>query len=199
VRPVLAAAAVVAPAVFAVGLALGGARAENAASAAGASLAAFDQMASVMTSPRCMNCHTVTGFPRQGDDRHPHLFGVSRGADGMGAAGLRCAVCHGRANNPASGVPGADEDWRLAPLSMGWEGLSKAEICQHVRDPSRNGGRSGAAVVNHLRTHLVIWAWAPGDDLHGRPRTIPPLSYDAFMHAAKTWAQTGEACPRPSA
>src|SRR5262249_19621752 len=46
---------------------------------------------SVLTSPRCINCHTVKSsklppygpypqdYPRQGDDRHPHHYTVLRG------------------------------------------------------------------------------------------------------------------------
>ena len=46
---------------------------------------------SVLTSPRCINCHPVSSklpplgglfpqdYPRQGDDRHPHYFTVLRG------------------------------------------------------------------------------------------------------------------------
>jgi hypothetical protein len=33
---------------------------------------AFQSMAEVLRHPRCMNCHTVTEFPRQGNDRHRH-------------------------------------------------------------------------------------------------------------------------------
>jgi hypothetical protein len=39
---------------------------------AAASLVSFERMATVLTSPRCLNCHTLTSFPRQGDDRHQH-------------------------------------------------------------------------------------------------------------------------------
>lgn len=179
-------------AVMALGIGVSGKAADDHV----ASLAAFQQMASVMTGPRCMNCHTVTGFPRQGDDRHPHLYGVSRGPDGHGAVGLRCATCHGRANNASSGVPGADDDWHLAPLSMGWEGLSKAGICRELKDPTRNGHRTGAGVIDHLKTHLVMWAFAPGTDQHGRARTLPPIDYATFLKAAQTWVETGEACPK---
>lgn len=76
----------------------------------------------VLTHPRCQNCHTLTEYPRQGDDRRPHIMGVLRGRDGHGVTGLECGSCHGRSNALLAGVPGADEDWHLAPLSMGWEG-----------------------------------------------------------------------------
>jgi hypothetical protein len=158
-------------------------------------VAAFEQMARVMTSPRCQNCHTTTSFPTQGDDLHRHQFGVTRGDDGMGAIGLRCATCHGKANNAASGVPGANEPWRAAPLSMGWEGHSTVELCQHLKDARRNGGRSGTAVIEHLRSNLVTWAWDPGTDSHGRQRRRPPLDYATFMRAVQTWVNASEACP----
>jgi hypothetical protein len=110
-------------------------------------------------------------------------------------AALHCATCHGRANNLTSGVPGADEDWRLAPLSMGWEGLTRAELCGHLKDPAHNGGRTGAAIIGHLHTHLVAWAWQPGTDPHSRARSLPPLPYADFIEAAESWVAKGEACP----
>ena len=36
-------------------------------------LAAWQQVYSVLTHPRCINCHTATNYPQQGDDRHPHF------------------------------------------------------------------------------------------------------------------------------
>src|SRR5579883_2399816 len=111
----------------------GAARAEtpNAESAA-----LFTRIATVLKSPRCMNCHTDEThlFPRQGDDRHRHLFNVQRGPSDIGAAGLHCGTCHHDRNNAASGVPGAP-GWHLAPLSMAWEGLSDGGICRRVVDP----------------------------------------------------------------
>jgi len=172
------------------------ARAEDESADQSASLAAFARMASVMMSPRCQNCHTVTAFPRQGDDRHRHQMNVMRGADGHGAPGMRCATCHGTSNNRDSGVPGSD-DWHLAPLSMGWEGLSRRELSFHLKDAKRNGGRSGAGVIDHLKTHLVAWAWEPGIAVGGVARTVPPLGYAAFLQAAQTWVAGGQPCPDP--
>jgi len=159
------------------------------------SLQAFAVTDSVLTGPRCQNCHTLTDYPRQGDDRHPHRFNVMRGNNGRGASGLPCSTCHGRDNNSSSGVPGANEDWRLAPLSMGWEGLSPALRCAHLKDPQSNGGRSGAAVIDHLQTPLVKWAWSPGTDARGGARNPPSVSHAEFMQAAKTWVANGSACP----
>ena len=159
------------------------------------SVAAFERIATVFRHPRCSNCHTVTDFPRQGDDRHRHAMNIRRGPDGHGVAALRCQACHQRANQAASGVPGADEDWHLAPLSMGWEGLSTPELCRHLLDPARNGGRSGAGVLDHLGTNLVRWAWSPGISQTGAARTLPPIDYDAFIRDAHRWIDSGAACP----
>jgi hypothetical protein len=110
---------------------------------------------------------------------------------------MRCPVCHGKSNNRASGVPGADDDWHLAPLSMGWQGLSRSELCLHLKDPNRNGHRSGVQVTNHLKTPLVRWAWQPGTNASGAARAAPPVSYAAFLAAADAWVAGGQACPEP--
>jgi hypothetical protein len=110
---------------------------------------------------------------------------------------MRCVTCHGKSNNRDSGVPGSDDDWHLAPLSMGWQGLSRRELCVHLKDPKRNGGRSGAGVIDHLKTHLVGWAWEPGIDAGGVARSVPPLGYAAFLRAAQTWVAGGQPCPNP--
>jgi hypothetical protein len=41
-------------------------------------LAAWQQIYSVLTHPCCINCHTATNYPQQGDDRHRHLCGARR-------------------------------------------------------------------------------------------------------------------------
>jgi hypothetical protein len=67
----------------------------QAGSRAQQSVAAFETVAKVLASPRCQNCHTLRNFPRQGDDRHPHLFNMTRGGADRGAPGLPCSTCHG--------------------------------------------------------------------------------------------------------
>ena len=57
-------------------------------------LAAWGQVYSVLTHPRCINCHTATNYPQQGDDRHRHVANVVRGPEGKGVPGLNCAGCH---------------------------------------------------------------------------------------------------------
>src|SRR4026209_2609016 len=52
-------------------------------------LAAWERVYSVLTSPRCINCHTATNYPQQGDDRHRHFANVVRGGpEGPGVPAL---------------------------------------------------------------------------------------------------------------
>ena len=67
-------------------------------------LAAWQQIYSVVTHPRCLNCHTAKNYPEQGDDRHRHQFNVVRGPEGRGVPGLTCATCHQGAFKPLNGV-----------------------------------------------------------------------------------------------
>jgi hypothetical protein len=154
------------------------------------SLEAFKVVQGVVTGSRCMNCHTVVGWPTQGDDQHRHTFNVMRGPDGRGAAGLRCATCHLDRNMDAANVPGA-KDWHMAPVSMGWTGLTPRALCLALLDTSRNGGKSGEQLLEHLRSDpLVLWAWAPGGK-----RKPPEVSHAAFMKAAEAWVGSGAAGP----
>ena len=148
----------------------------------------FDPIASVVMHPRCMNCHQVES-PRQTDARIVHQPLVVRGVAGFGAPTQPCQTCH-QATNTANGfVPGV-ATWRLAPLSMKWEGLTKAQICEEMKDPARNGGRStGEAVIEHMKADpLILWAWNPGT------RTTPPLSHEKFVAALEAWVHAGMPC-----
>src|SRR5256886_17187220 len=99
-------------------------------------LAAWEQVYSVLTHPRCINCHTATDSPQQGDGRQRHFANVVRGPEGKGVPGLNCAGCHQEANADSTSVPGG-HDWHLAPLSMKWQDLndkplSSAAVCRAV-------------------------------------------------------------------
>src|SRR5260370_37803543 len=66
-------------------------------------LAAWEKVYSVMTYPRCLNCHTATTYPQAGDDRHRHRVNVIRGPEGKGVPGLNCASCHQETNADSTG------------------------------------------------------------------------------------------------
>ena len=125
---------------FAAGLAVSTSRGEVASAVPSESIEGqqlFLRLATVFQDRRCLNCHTATDFPRQGDDGHRHIMLVRRGPEDKGAGGLPCGTCH-RSSNSQAGVPGAD-DWHLAPLRMSWEGLTVGEICRSLFDPARGG------------------------------------------------------------
>ncbi len=158
---------------------------------AAASSASFTQMTQVLRSPRCMNCHTFTEFPKQADDRHRHQQMIMRGQDNMGSATLKCLACHQTQNTANGQVPGAP-NWHLAPLSMGWEGLSDRALCQVILDKKKNGNKDVPALVEHMTADpLVQWAWSPGGK-----RSLPPLAQKEFHDAVRAWAEQGTACPK---
>ncbi len=64
-------------------------------------------MMDVVMHPRCINCHPNDNVPKQGDDSHPHYFGISRGPENTGFEATSCTTCHQSENNEYSGVPGA--------------------------------------------------------------------------------------------
>jgi hypothetical protein len=152
------------------------------------SAALFTEVAKVLQHPRCMNCHPAGDRPRQGDVRRLHQPPVTRGEDGFGLPGLRCPICHQQANFDRT--PG-DPAWHLAPRDMGWEGKTVGQICEQIKDPARNGGRSLDDIVHHIGTdHLVGWAWAPGVGRQPAPGTQSKAA--ALLDA---WVKTGAFCP----
>jgi hypothetical protein len=158
--------------------------------AAGADIA-FARIASVLQSPRCINCHPRDDRPTQGDDRRIHGMNVQRGADGNGMPAMRCSTCHQEHNNDVAGVPGA-RHWHLAPATMGWVGLSKAALCRTLLDRKKNGGRSVADLITHITgDKLVGWAWDPG-----ARRSPPPVAMADLKTALDAWALAGAPCPK---
>lgn len=150
----------------------------------------FDPVASVLQHPRCLNCHQVAR-PAQRDTSIAHLQNVVRGAHGHGAATLQCAACHQEKNSADGKVPGAPH-WHMAPVSMAWEGLTRAQICRQIKDPARNGNRQTAAqVTEHMKVDpLVLWAWAPGAG-----RSTPSITHAQFLQRLEAWAGAGMPCP----
>ena len=165
-------------------------------------LAAWEQVYSVLISPRCINCHTATNYPQQGDDRRRHFANVVRGGhEGKGVPALNCVGCHQHVNADSTGVPGSP-NWHLAPLSMKWQDtndrpLSSAAVCRAVTDRSRNHNMDGRALLKHnAEDKLVLWGWNPGRRPDGTMRTLPPLTHAEFANATRIWVEAGTPCPR---
>ncbi len=160
------------------------------------SRALFNEIAKVVTHPRCMNCHPAGNHPLQGDDRHEHLPPVPRGDAGLGVTGLNCATCHTEKNFTLVGaatyksIPGHPR-WQLAPIEMAWEGKSVSQICQQLKDPARNGGRTLALLHEHFaKDDLVAWGWAPGEG-----REPAPGNQQQLGELAQAWIDSGAQCP----
>src|SRR5213595_1095115 len=148
-------------------------------------LAAWDQVYSVLTSPRCINCHTATNYPQQGDDRHRHFAYVVRGPAGKGVPGLNCVSCHQSENADSTGVPGGP-NWHLAPLSMRWQDpndqtLTSMAVCRAVTDRSKNENMDARALLkHHEEAALVLCAPIPAPK-HQR-RFLVMLQQRASIH-----------------
>lgn len=154
------------------------------------SQALFLEASRVLLHPRCINCHPSGDSPLQGDDSHVHEPPVVRGDDDRGVVGMYCTSCHQDHNLPLARVPGAP-NWHLAKRSMGWQGMSPREVCEQLKDPKRNGGRTLARVVEHSSfDSLVAWGWHPGSG-----RTPVPGTQAEFGALMQAWVNTGAACP----
>ncbi len=154
---------------------------------------AFVDVARVLQSPRCQNCHPIGDAPLQTDAGRPHAMNITRQSV---LAGLPCTACHQDRNSEAIGVvggpPGAPH-WGLPPREtpMVFEGKTVSALCEQLRDPARNGNKSLAALHEHVANDgLVLWGWSPGGK-----RTLPPLPHAEFVAAFATWVAGGGACP----
>ena len=162
------------------------------------SRALFNEIAKVVTNPRCMNCHPAGDSPLQGNDRHIHMPPVLRGDAGLGVPGMPCASCHTERNFTLVGtgasyksIPGHPR-WQVAPIEFAWEGKSIGQICEQIKDPNRNGGRSLALLHDHFaKDDLVAWGWAPGEG-----RLPAPGSQQQLGELVQAWIETGALCPK---
>lgn len=159
------------------------------------SLALIEEAGKVITHPRCVNCHPVSDRPLQGANSHPHQPPVFAGESGMGAGSMPCSGCHGAQNFTLVGtrmgsMPG-NPQWHLAPREMAWQGKRLGEICRQIKDPARNGGKTLAALHEHMaQDSLVGWGWDPG-----KGREPVPGTQALFGDLIKAWIETGAECP----
>lgn len=150
--------------------------------------AIFGEIARVLHHPRCLNCHTLTDRPFQGETGRPHLPRVTRGDSGFGVPGLYCSSCH-RAKNYLI-MPG-NPTWVMAPASMGWTGFTTGDICRQLKDRSRNGDRSLEDLYHHvMEDHLLAYSWNPPAHLEPAPGSRASLG--ALFRA---WIDAGASCP----
>jgi hypothetical protein len=79
-------------------------------------------IAPVMLSSRCVNCHAAGDTPTQGDDRHVHAPPVTRQTD--------CQQCHGNSNGATLGSAPGEPNWRMAPFVFA--GKEMAQLCLQI-------------------------------------------------------------------
>ena len=161
----------------------------------GDGLASFEIVRSVLQHPRCQNCHPADDIPLQGDEGRKHGQNIQRGPTGKGMTGAECGTCHQAENPPAelgTHIPPGSPDWHMPPpeMKMVFVGATPTALCEQIKDPARNGGKNADALREHLKDPLVVWAWTPGPG-----RTVPPVSYDAFVAAWHAWDGAGMPCP----
>jgi len=152
--------------------------------------ALFREAGRVFQHPRCLNCHPDGDVPAQGMLSTPHDPPVWRGPHNQGLPALECTSCHQDKNAELARIPGA-RGWHLAPRSMAWVGKSLGAICEAIKDPKRNGGKTLAQIVEHVtRDDLVAWGWEPGAD-----REPVPGPHATFSALVAAWVGEGAACP----
>jgi hypothetical protein len=154
------------------------------------SRALFAEVARVLFHPRCANCHPSGDAPTQRDAFERHDPPVVRGEHDQGVPGLLCSSCHQDSNATLARVPGAPK-WQLAPRAMAWQGRSAHEVCEQVKDRSRNGDRSLDDIASHVAHDPIVgWAWHPGAD-----RLPPPGTQAEAGALVAAWIVTGAECP----
>lgn len=157
-----------------------------------ASVKAFMQVYKVLMSPRCMNCHPAGDIPLQGDDSHLHQMFPKRGIDGKGVYAMKCANCHQPTNTPGEHTPPGNPKWQLPPadMKMVFQGKSPRQLALQITDYKQNGHKNKQQLIEHARDTLVKSGWHMGEG-----RTLPPLSYEAFVKVWDTWINKGAYAP----
>jgi hypothetical protein len=158
------------------------------------SRALFLEASRVFLHPRCINCHPNGDVPHQGDQLRLHDPPVVRGPEDHGVVGMECQGCHQERNLELARVPGAPK-WHVAPIEMAWVGKSPRALCEQLKDPARNGGKSMQELIEHnAHDKLVAWGWSPG---HGREPA--PGTQERFGAIFAAWVETGAECPAEEA
>jgi hypothetical protein len=173
-----------------------GANAQEAQTDAGA--AAWARIYSVVSHPRCSNCHVGdSGRPGWDDLGYgaQRLHGMNIVADEsrVGAQSIPCRTCHIGAtgkNDVPHAAPQVDDAWRLPPVELAWRGKSSAEICNQLRNPQVNGGLDIAELIAHVRVSIFVsYGFNPGVDRVAAPGSVAELAGSLAI-----WGTAGMPC-----
>ena len=166
-------------------------------------LQAWSRVYEVASHPRCANCHTgasdkpMWSGPSYGTTR-AHGMNIRAGNSRIGAETLLCSTCHTTLvttgtddNRVPHAAPRVAAPWMLAPVDAHWFGKSSVEICEQLRDPERNGGRTDIEIAEHLNHDVILhWAWNPGGG-----RESAPYSLQEHVNDILAWGAAGFPCP----
>ena len=161
-------------------------------------LEAWARMFEVVSHPRCANCHVgpsdrpMWSGPSYGKAR-PHGMNINAGESRIGAENVLCSTCHAYRegdNDMPHAAPQVAMNWQLAPAEAEWFGKASDEICNQLRDPARNGGRTFEDLASHLDHDLILhWAWNPGGG-----REPAPYSLQEHVNDVLAWGVAGYPC-----
>lgn len=167
-----------------------------------AGLVAWDKIHTILTHPRCLNCHVgADHVPLWGTIEAPgriHGMAINAGESRIGVETLPCNACHQTSTRPNTvphAPPHTGMDWRLAPVEFQWTDRSSAEICNQMRDPDRNGGRDAVELIEHILHDaeligFITWSFAPGAG-----REAAPSGLQAHLEDMAIWTAAGMPCP----
>ncbi len=165
-------------------------------------LAAWDSIHTVLSHPRCLNCHVgADNVPLWSTVEAPdiiHGMAINASDSRIGAGTMSCRTCHQTSTRPNTvphAAPHTGMDWHLAPVEFQWTDRTSAEICAQMRDPTRNGGRDAAGLIEHILHDaeligFITWSFAPGVE-----REPPPGSLQAHLEDMALWTAVGMPCP----
>jgi len=165
-------------------------------------LKAWARVYEVASHPRCANCHVgespypMWSGPSYGKTRR-HGMNISAGASRIGAETLLCSTCHTTSNTDvgntvAHAAPRVSTAWLLAPVEADWFDQSSRTICEQLKDPERNGGRTVEELANHLGHDVILhWAWKPGGT-----REPAPYSLQEHINDLLAWGAADTPCPQ---
>jgi hypothetical protein len=164
-------------------------------------LAAWARIYEVASHPRCANCHVgkdnlpMWSGPSYGETR-PHGMNIDAGLSRIGAEYVLCSTCHvnsvatDRGNEEPHAAPRVATIWRLAPVEAEWFGKRSNDICNQLRDPARNGGRTYKNIARHLDHDVILhWEWNPGGN-----REAAPYSLQEHVDDILRWGVAGLPC-----
>ncbi|AEE22616.1 hypothetical protein Glaag_1660 [Glaciecola sp. 4H-3-7+YE-5] len=157
---------------------------------------AWSKVYQVFSHPRCANCHVPDdNLPRWSGPSYGktsvHGMNISGGQSRIGVETVMCSTCHAHINSDEPHGPPGSPVWMLAPVEMLWWQQSSKQICEQIKDPARNGGRTLEEVAHHIQEdELVHWGWDPG-----KGREPAPFSAKETADFVTLWANAGAPCP----